>query len=232
MTFSSFSSSSFQIETPVRYRFRTLGSQAVLDHELLELVLERSTSQKRARELAARLIAHFGTFAEVVTAPVSRLIEIEGVSPAKALQIKIAEAAAERIARGAIHTRPVMSSWRMVLDYCRTAMAFSEREHFRVLFLNSRCAVIANEEQQRGTVNHTPVYPREVVRRAIELSASAVILIHNHPSGDPTPSGADIRMTHDIICAAGPLGITVHDHIIVGREGYASFRELGLLSRK
>jgi DNA repair protein RadC len=143
--------------------------------------------------------------------------------------LKIVESAARRIAKGAVAKRPVLSSWNAVLDYCRTAMAFAEKEQFRLLFLDKRNALIADEVQQSGTVDHTPVYPREVVKRALELSASAVILVHNHPSGDPTPSSADISMTRDIINVAKPLGISVHDHIIVGREGHASLKGLRLI---
>ncbi|MBM0206560.1 DNA repair protein RadC, partial [Micromonospora sp. STR1s_5] len=151
-----------------------------------------------------------------------------GVGESVALDLKIVEASAKRLARGAVAKRPVLSSWSSVLEYCRTAMAFSDRE-FRLLFLDKRNALIADELQQRGTVDHTPVYPREVVKRALELAATAVILVHNHPSGDPTPSSADISMTRQIIDVAKPLGIAVHDHIIVGREGHASMKGLRLI---
>jgi DNA repair protein RadC len=133
------------------------------------------------------------------------------------------------LARGAVAKRPVLSSWSAVIDYCRAAMAFAEKEQFRLLFLDKRNALIADEVQQSGTVDHTPVYPREVVKRALELSASALILVHNHPSGDPSPSAADIKMTKEIAEVAKPLGITVHDHIIVGREGHASLKGLRLI---
>jgi DNA repair protein RadC len=146
-----------------------------------------------------------------------------------ALDLKIIEAAARRLTKGAVAQRPVLSSWSSVLDYCRTAMAFMDKEQFRLLFLDKRNALIADEVQQSGTVDHTPVYPREVVKRALELSASALILVHNHPSGDPSPSAADIRMTREIVEAAKPLGITVHDHIIVGRNGHASLKGLRLI---
>ena len=154
---------------------------------------------------------------------------IDGVGESVASDLKIVEASARPLAKGAVVKRPVLTSWTAVLDYCRTAMAFSEREQFRLLFLDKRNALIADEVQQSGTVDHTPVYPREVVKRALELSASAVILVHNHPSGDPTPSSADISMTREIIDVAKPLGITVHDHIIVGREGHASLKGLRLI---
>ena len=147
--------------------------------------------------------------------------EIDGLSEAAIVEIKLVEAAAKRLARGALQKRPVLSSFMEVLDYCRTAMAFAEREEFRILFLDKRNALIADEVQGVGTIDHTPVYPREIVRRALELGASALILAHNHPSGDPTPSAADIRMTKDIAAIAQPFGITVHDHLIVGRHGHA-----------
>ena len=145
------------------------------------------------------------------------------------LDLKIVEAALQRMAKGAVTKRPVLSSWSAVLDYCRMTMAFAEREQFRLLFLDKKNAVIADEVQQTGTVDHTPVYPREVVRRALELSASAIILVHNHPSGDPTPSGADVKMTRDVISVLDPLGIVVHDHIILGRGGHASLKGLKLI---
>ena len=181
------------------------------------------------KALAKELIRRFGSFAEVIAAPPSRLREVEGVGESVVTDIKIVEAAARRIARGAVAKRPVLSSWSAVIDYCRTAMAFADKEHFRVLFLDKRNGLIADELQQTGTVDHTPVYPREVVKRALELSATAIILVHNHPSGDPTPSSADIKMTRTIGEIAKALGVTVHDHIIVGRDGHASFRGLGLL---
>ena len=152
-----------------------------------------------------------------------------GLGEAAITEIKIVQAAANRLARGEVKRRPVLSSWSAVLDYCRTAMAFADKEQFRVLFLDKRNQLIADEVQQVGTVDHTPAYPREVVKRALELSATAVILVHNHPSGDPTPSRADIQMTHSIVEVAKPLGIAVHDHIIVGKEGHVSFKGLKLI---
>ena len=165
-----------------------------------------------------------GAAAEAVARIVPQLVS-DGVAG----DLKIIEAALQRMAKGAVAKRMVLSSWSSVIDYCRMAMAFAEREQFRILFLDKKNALIADEVQQTGTVDHTPVYPREVMRRALELSASAIILVHNHPSGDPTPSGADTRMTRELIDIAKPLGIAVHDHIIVGRDGHASFRSLGLI---
>lgn len=216
--------------TRLRERFAEVGEQAMRDYELLELVLFRSIPQRDVKPLAKAMIARFGSFAEVIGAPRERLIEIDGIGEATALDLKLVEAAARRLARGAIGERAVLASWKDVIEYCRTAMAFSEREQFRILFLDKRNFLIADEVQSNGTVDHTPVYPREVVKRALELSASALILVHNHPSGDPTPSNADIRMTNDLQNIAKPLGIALHDHIIVGRNGHASFRGLKLIS--
>ncbi len=213
----------------LRARFQEAGADALPDYELLELLLFRAIPRRDVKPLAKALIQRFGSFAEVLAAPVSRLSEVKGVSDAVALDLKIVEAALTRMARGALSKRPVLSSWSSVLDYCRMAMAFAEREQFRILFLDRKNALIADEVQQTGTVDHTPVYPREVMRRALELSASAIILVHNHPSGDPTPSGADMRMTRELVDIAKPLGIAIHDHIVVGRDGHASFRSLGLL---
>jgi DNA repair protein RadC len=160
---------------------------------------------------------------------VPRLRQVKGLGDATITELKLVQAAASRLLRGEVKKRTVLSSWSAVLDYCRTAQAFADREEFRVLFLDKRNQLIADETQQIGTVDHTPVYPREVVKRALELSATAIILVHNHPSGDPTPSRADIQMTQQIIAVANPLGISVHDHIIVGKEGHASLKGLKLI---
>jgi len=175
------------------------------------------------------LIARFGSFGEVIAAPWPRLAEVDGLGDAAITELKVVEAAALRLARGEVKRRQVLSSWTAVLDYCRTAMAFAEREQFRILFLDKRNQLIADEVQQVGTVDHAPVYPREVVKRALELSATAVILVHNHPSGDPTPSRADVETTRQIAEVAKPLGVAVHDHIIVGRNGHTSLKGLGLI---
>ena len=213
----------------LRARFAETGGDGLPDYELLELVLFRSIPRRDVKPIAKEILKRFGTFAEALAAPPQRLMEIDGVGENVVTDLKIVEAAARRMAKGAVARRPILSSWSAVLDYCRTAMAFAEKEQFRLLFLDKRNALIADEVQQSGTVDHTPVYPREVVKRALELSASAVILVHNHPSGDPTPSSADISMTREIIDVAKPLGITVHDHIIVGREGHASLKGLRLI---
>ncbi|MGX1306333.1 DNA repair protein RadC [Amorphus suaedae] len=213
----------------LRDRFEQAGAEGLADYELLELLLFRSIPRRDTKPIAKRLIGRFGSFADVLSAPTPRLLEVEGVGPGVVQDLKIVHAAIQRFARGRVTRKPVLSSWNEVLDYCRAAMAFSDREQFRILFLDKKNALIADEVQQTGTVDHTPVYPREIVKRALELSASAIILVHNHPSGDPTPSRADIQMTRQIVDSAAPLGITIHDHIIVGRQGHASFRALRLL---
>jgi DNA repair protein RadC len=213
----------------LRTRFREAGAEAISDYELLELVLFRAIPRRDVKPLAKTLIATFGSFPDVISAPPARLAEIKGLGAAAITELKIVHAAAIRLARGQVRKRPILSSWSSVIDYCRTTMAFAEKEQFRVLFLDKRNQLIVDELQQTGTVDHTPVYPREVVKRALELSATALILVHNHPSGDPTPSHADIQMTQTIIDVARPLGIAVHDHIIVGRDGHASFKGLKLV---
>ena len=213
----------------LRDRFRGAGADALSDYELLEMVLFRALPRRDVKPLAKSLIVKFGSFAEVVHAPDTRLRETDGLGEAAITEIKLIAAAASRIAKGELKRRTVLSSWSTVVDYCRTAMAFADKEQFRILFLDKRNQLISDEVQQVGTIDHTPVYPREVVKRALELSATAVILVHNHPSGDPTPSQADITMTKAIIGVATPLGISVHDHIIVGKNGHASMKGLRLI---
>jgi DNA repair protein RadC len=213
----------------LRARFREAGAEALADYELLEAVLFLAIPRGDVKPLAKTLIATFGSFAEVIAAPPARLAEVKGVGPAVITNLKIVQAAANRLAKGGVKQRPVLSSWSAVLDYCRTAMAFAEKEQLRILFLDKRNHLIADEVQQTGTVDHAPVYPREVVKRALELSATAIVLVHNHPSGDPTPSHADIQMTKSIQDIAKPLGIALHDHIIVGKDGHASLKGLKLI---
>ncbi|TIW44669.1 MAG: JAB domain-containing protein, partial [Mesorhizobium sp.] len=213
----------------LRERFTAAGADALPDYELLELLLFRLIPRVDTKPIAKALLARFGTFAEVLGAPVNLLQEVKGIGPSVAVDLKVIAAAAQRMARGEVHGREIVSNWTQLLDYCRSAMAFENREQFRVLFLDKKNGLIADEVQQVGTVDHTPVYPREVVKRALELSASAIILVHNHPSGDPTPSRADIEMTKQIIETAKPLGIGVHDHIIIGRKGNASMKGLLLI---
>ena len=213
----------------LRERFRSGGADALPDYELLELVLFRTMRQGDTKPLAKRLIEKFGSFAEVLNAPATRLAEVKGVGEATITDLMLIAASAARIARGAVKKQLTLGSWSAVIEYCRTAMAFADKEHFRILFLDKRNQLIADEVQQSGTIDHTPVYPREVVKRALELSATALILVHNHPSGDPTPSNADIQMTKQIAEIASHLGIAVHDHIIVGRGGHASLKGLKLI---
>ena len=213
----------------LRERFQQAGPDAISDYELLELLLFRSIPRADTKERAKALLKRFGSLAEVLGAPEHLLREVEDIGEGAAMDLKIVAAAAQRMARGQIEGREILSSWNHVLDYCRAAMAFEAREQFRILFLDKKNTLIADEVQQTGTVDHTPVYPREVVRRALELSATAIILVHNHPSGDPTPSRADIDMTKTIIEAARPLGIAVHDHIIIGKKGHASMKGLLLI---
>jgi DNA repair protein RadC len=213
----------------LKERFVASGPEALPDYELLELVLFSAIPRRDTKPTAKRLLARFGSFAEVVNAPPERLREVKGVGDAAILQLKLLRAGALRLMQGGIMQRPVLASWTAVLEYCRAAMGFEAREQFRILFLDKKNRLIADEVQQEGTVDHTPVYVREVVKRALEHSASAIILVHNHPSGDPTPSRADIDMTRQIVEAARPLGVVIHDHIIVGKQGHASFKGLKLM---
>jgi DNA repair protein RadC len=213
----------------LRDRFLDAGSEALGEYELLELILYRAIPRRDVKPLAKELIKTFGSFSEVISAPVERLKKVNGLGDTAITELKVVQAAATRLLRGKVKDRAVLSSWSDVLDYCRSAMAFADKEEFRILFLDKRNHLIADERHQTGTVDHTPVYPREVVKRALELSATAVILVHNHPSGDPSPSRADVEMTRAIVEVAKPLGIAVHDHIIVGKQGHASLRERKLI---
>lgn len=212
----------------LKNRFMEAGAEALADYELLELILFRAIPRRDVKPLAKQLIQHFGSFADVISADPARLYEVihsEGV----ARELKIIQAAALRLAQSAVLDQPVLSSWTALLEYCHAAMAYEKNEQFRILFLDHKNVLVADERQQRGTVDHTPVYPREVMKRAMNLSASAVILVHNHPSGDPAPSCADIEMTRQIIEAGKPLKVTVHDHVVIGRGKTVSFRQMGLI---
>jgi DNA repair protein RadC len=213
----------------LKERFRETGGDALADYELLEMLLFRAIKRGDTKPLAKRLIARFGSFAEVLSAHPSRLMEVNGVGEAVATEIKLVHAAAMRLMRGQVLNRPLLGSWSAILEYVRAAMAFSDNEQFRVLFLDKKNQLIADEVQQEGTVDHTPVYPREVMKRALELGASAIVLVHNHPSGDPAPSMPDIEMTRKIVDAGQRLNVTIHDHVIVGRKGHFSFRSNGLI---
>ena len=211
----------------LRARFMEAGAQALADYEMLELVLFRAVPRRDVKPLAKDLLLKFGSFAEVISAPAERLKQ-EGLGEAAVIELKVVQAAAQRLARGEVKKRTAMSSGTAVIDYVRAAQAFAEKEQFRILFLDKKNRVIADEVQQEGTVDHTPVYPREVVKRALELSATALILVHNHPSGDPTPSQADVEMTRQVAQVARTLGIQVLDHVIVGKDGHVSMKELKL----
>ncbi len=213
----------------LRTRFSEGGAAAMPEYELLELALFRTIPRQDVKPLARRLLDTFGDLNRVVTAPAPRLMAVEGVGEAVVQDLKILEAVAQRMMRARVMNRPVLSSWDALVDYCHAAMAHRETEQFRVLYLDRKNVLIADEEQARGTVDHVPVYPREVVKRALELNASALILVHNHPSGDPTPSQSDITMTGQVQDAAAVLGITLHDHLIVGKGREISFRAEGYL---
>ncbi|MGV8949782.1 MAG: RadC family protein [Cypionkella sp.] len=213
----------------LRSRFMEGGAQAMPDYELLELVLFRAIPRQDVKPLARLLLDTFGDFNRVITAPPARLMAVKGIGEAVVQDLKILEAAAQRMMRARVMNRAVLSSWDALLDYCHTSMAHRETEQFRILFLDRKNVLIADEEQAKGTVDHVPVYPREVVKRALELNASALILVHNHPSGDPTPSMADISMTEQIKEAAQVLGIELHDHLIIGKSRELSFRAQGYL---
>lgn len=213
----------------LRERFMAGGADAVPEYELLELLLFRAIPRQDVKPLARRLMAHFGDLGRIMAASPTQLLEVEGVGEAVMQDLKIIEATAHRIARARVMQRHVISSWDAVLDYCHTTMAHRETEQFRILFLDRKNTIIADEEQAKGTVDHVPVYPREVVKRALALNASALILVHNHPSGDPTPSDSDIAMTGQINDACRTLGITLHDHLIIGKSAELSFRSAGYL---
>jgi len=213
-----------------RLRARFLADpEGLPDYEMLEMLLFLAQPRGDVKPLAKILLDRFGSFAEVVAAEPARLRQVKGLGDAGVAAIKTAEAAAVRLLRERMRERPLLSSWDRLLDYCRASMAYREIEQFRILFLDTRNRLIADDLQQKGTVNHTPVYPREVVRRALELHATALILVHNHPSGDPSPSKADIQMTLQIRNAAHAVGVSVHDHVIVGRGGHLSFKAQGIL---
>ena len=213
----------------LRERFLAGGAQAVPDYEMLELVLFRAIPRQDVKPLARRLLDKFGDFNRVLSAPPARLREMHGVGDAVIVELKIIEAAAQRLARSKVINRHLLSSWEALIDYCHTTMAHRETEQFRVLYLDRKNVLIADEAQAQGTVDHVPVYPREVMKRALELNASALILVHNHPSGDPTPSEADIAMTDQIRKGAEVLGIILHDHLIIGKNRELSLRAQGYL---
>nr|WP_235190176.1 DNA repair protein RadC [Sulfitobacter mediterraneus] len=213
----------------LRARFMAGGADAMPDYELLELVLFRAIPRRDVKPVARALMDRFGDFNRVITAPEPRLRDISGVGDAVVVELKIVQAAAQRMARAKVLQKHILSSWDALLEYCQITMAHRETEQFRVLYLDRKNLLIADEEQGKGTVDHVPVYPREVAKRALELNASALILVHNHPSGDPTPSAADIDMTHQIESACDALGLTLHDHLIIGKSRELSLRSEGFI---
>lgn len=212
----------------LRARYREHGDAALADYEILEMLLFRLIPRKDTKPIAKALIGRFGTLAGVFGAPIALLQEVNGIGETVALDLKLIATIGHRSLKSELRQKHVLSSWSAVIDYCHAAMAYETKEQFRILFLDKRNTLIADEVQQTGTIDHTPVYPREVVKRALELSATAIILVHNHPSGDPTPSRADIDMTKLIVETAKPLGIAVHDHIIIGKDGHVSLKGLRL----
>jgi DNA repair protein RadC len=215
----------------LRQRLREGGEDALPDYELLELVLFAAIPRQDVKPLAKRMLDAFaGDLAELFAAGRDRLKEIEGVGDAVVDQLRVVRAAANRLLREKAKKADVtLSSWRALVDYCMAQMSREATEQFRILFLDRKNKLLRDEVQGRGTIDHTPVYPREVVKRALELGASSIILVHNHPSGDPTPSASDVEMTKDIVAAAKTLDIAVHDHLIIGRNGHASLKQLGLM---
>jgi len=213
----------------LRERFTKGGSAALQDYELLELLLFRLLPRRDTKPIAKAMLKRFGSFSEAIGAPPHLLEEIDGLGPTAITDLKVILAAAQRIGRDAVHDRPILGSWTEVIDYCKASMSYETVEQFRILFLDKKNKLIADEVQQIGTVDHTPVYPREVIKRTLELSATALILVHNHPSGDPTPSQSDISMTQQIESACIALGLSLHDHLIVGKSRELSFKSEGYL---
>jgi DNA repair protein RadC len=213
----------------LRARLLSAGPEALADHEMMELVLCLALPRRDTKPIARSLIARFGSFAGAISAPLNDLRAVEGMGEAGAAALRTVQAAALRLVRAEINDRPVLANWDRLMDYLSAVMARERVEQFRILFLDGRNRLLADEAQTRGTVNHTPVYPREVVKRALELHATAIVVVHNHPSGDPTPSRADIDMTREIKAASAALSIVLHDHVIIGNGNWLSFRREGLL---
>lgn len=213
----------------LREKLTSAGSDALHDYELLELYLFRSIPRRDVKPIAKNLIAKFGDLGGVAAAPLEQLTQIKGISEKTASELKLIQALSERLAREQVIGKPVISSWSALVGYCRTTLQFERTEQFRVLFLDRKNRLIADEILGRGTIDHAPVYPREVVKRALAHEASALILVHNHPSGDATPSQTDIEMTRTLAEVCQPFDIVLHDHLVIARENTASFKTLGLL---
>ena len=213
----------------LRSRFRKGGTAALQDYELLELYLFNSIPRRDVKPIAKELMRQFGNIGEICGAPIHRLTDVKGIGEKTALDLKLLHAMSAHMARESVLGRPVLSSWNALLDYCRTTMQFEPVEQFRVLFLDRKNRLIEDEVLSKGTIDRAPVYPREIVKRGLALESTAIILAHNHPSGDPTPSQSDIDMTFNIVETCNAVGISVHDHLIIGREDIASFKMLGLM---
>lgn len=213
----------------LKTRFRKGGVKALADYELLELLLMMAIPRRDVKPLAKSLISEFGSYAEVISASPERLMEFNGVGENVVTALKLAEASAQMLSQGKVMEKPVLSNWQALINYCTSQIAYKKNEQFRVLFLDRHNRLIADEKMQEGTIDHTPVYPREIIKRALELGASAIILVHNHPSGDPTPSREDIDMTKKIADAGKQLGVMLHDHLIISKGGHSSFKTMGLI---
>ncbi len=213
----------------LRKRFIENSETSLQDYELLELFLFMAIPRRDVKPLAKALIEHFGSLPELLNADVAEIIKIKGISENTAIGLKAINAVSRRSLKQELMKKPVLNSWARLMDYCYATMAHEKKEHFRILFLNKKNEMIADEIQSSGTVDHTPAYPREIMKRALELGATALILLHNHPSGDPRPSQADVDMTRAIQLAAQALNIVVHDHVVISRNGYTSFKNEGLL---
>ncbi len=213
----------------LKARFRKGGVDALADYELLELQLMTAIPRRDVKPLAKKLIQTFGSYAEVISAEPKRLAEVSGVGENVITTLKLAEASAQKLAEGSVLEKPVLNNWQALLNYCSAQLAYKKNEQFRVLFLDRQNRLIADEKMQEGTIDHTPVYPREIIKRALELGSTAIILVHNHPSGDPTPSQDDIKMTKKIEAAGKQLGVLLHDHLIISKGGYSSFKTMNLI---
>lgn len=213
----------------LKSRFLEKGGDNLADYEMLELLLCIAIPRRDVKPLAKLLLEKFGSFSEVIAADNERLLEIKGIGESALIALKTVKESAVRLAKEEVMDKPVLSSWKSLLKYCRAAMAYNKIEQFRILFLDKKNVLIADEIQQEGTVDHTPVYPREVMKRALELGASAIIMVHNHPSGDPRPSNSDIEMTKEVQEAGEKLGITIHDHIIISKNDHASMKSMCLI---
>ena len=213
----------------LKTRFRKGGVKALADYELLELLLMMAIPRRDVKPLAKSLISEFGSYAEVISASPERLMEFNGVGENVVTALKLAEASAQMLSQGKVMEKPVLSNWQALINYCTSQIAYKKNEQFRVLFLDRQNRLIADEKMQEGTIDHTPVYPREIIKRALELGSSAIILVHNHPSGDPTPSREDIEMTKKIVEAGKQLGVMLHDHLIISKGGHSSFKTMDLI---